>query len=166
LLRRTARPPSRRVRGACEVEEVCSLGLVELQRTGKRLENALRNATRVATLEPGVVVDADSGEQGALLPPKPWNASSTAEGAQTRLLRRDLRASGGQELADLVPRVHNPRVARLGARCGGLAVPGSTGSVSRRRPVLQWCQKGDATCAQLSCTAPATSGSRTSPTPV
>src|SRR5439155_10077983 len=106
LLRRAATSPRRRVRCTCEVEEVCSLGLVELKRTGKRLQNALRNATRVAALEARVVVDAHPGEERHFLPAKPRNTPVVTVGAQTRLLRRELGPPGGQELADLVPGIH------------------------------------------------------------
>ena len=60
----------------------------------------------VAALEARVVVDADPGEQRDLLAAEPRHAPRAAVRAQPRLLRRDLRAPGGQELANLVPRVH------------------------------------------------------------
>src|SRR5439155_12682583 len=47
LLRRAATTRTGRMRRACEVEEMRSLGLVELKRAGERLQNALRNAARV-----------------------------------------------------------------------------------------------------------------------
>jgi hypothetical protein len=104
------------VRCAREIEEVSALGVVELECTRERLEDALRNAARVAALEARVVVDADPGEEGDFLPAKSGDASVPPEGAQTRLLRRDLGSPGGEELADLAPGVHSPRVAPLRSR--------------------------------------------------
>jgi hypothetical protein len=101
------------VRCTCEIEEVCTLGLVELERASERLENALRNAARVASLEPRVVVDADPGEERDFLSAEARNATVIAVPAQARLLRRDLGAPRGQELANLAPRVHRPSVATL-----------------------------------------------------
>ena len=84
------------------------LGLVELQRPGQRLEDGLGDTAGVAALEPGVVVDADTGEQRDLLAAQAGDApGAAAVGGQPGLLRRDLRAPGGQELADLVLGVHD-----------------------------------------------------------
>ena len=55
------------LRRAREVEQVRALGVVELQRPRERLEHGLGDTARVAALEPGVVVDADAGEQRDLL---------------------------------------------------------------------------------------------------
>ena len=80
-----------------------SLGLVELKRTGKRLQNALRNATRVAALEARVVVDADPGEERNFLSAEARNTPVITVRAQARLLRRDAGAPRGQlEAGDLV----------------------------------------------------------------
>jgi hypothetical protein len=116
LLRWAATRPSRRVRCTCEVEEVGSLGLVELKRTGQRFQNALRNATRVAALEARVVVDADPGEERHFLSAEARNTPVITVRAQARLLRRDLGSPGGQELADLVSGVHKTRVTPLRSR--------------------------------------------------
>ena len=97
------------------------LGLVELQRAGERLENALRDAACVAALEAGVVVDADPGEERDLLAAQAGNAPVATVRAQARLLRCDLRPPRGQELADLVPRVHEPRVTPRRATLRGSA---------------------------------------------
>src|SRR6266498_794557 len=107
---RAATPSRRRVPYTCEVEKLCSLGLGELKRTSERFQNGLRSARHIAALEARVVIDADPGEERDFLPAEPWNTPLTAEGPQTRLLRRDLGSPGGQELADLVPRVHRTRV--------------------------------------------------------
>jgi len=49
--------------GAREVEQMCSLGLVELERARERLEHRLGDTGRVPALEPRVVVDADTGKE-------------------------------------------------------------------------------------------------------
>jgi hypothetical protein len=41
---------------------VRSLGLIELKGPGARLQHALRDTAKVASLKAGVVVDADTGE--------------------------------------------------------------------------------------------------------
>jgi hypothetical protein len=61
LLRRAATGSGRRARRPCEVEEVRTLGLVELKGTGQRLQNAFGDPAQVPALEADVVVDADSG---------------------------------------------------------------------------------------------------------
>ena len=71
--RRRAR--GRRVRGAGEVEEVGAFGVVELQRTGERLEHGLGDAASVAALEARVVLDADAGEHRDLLAAQPGHAA-------------------------------------------------------------------------------------------
>ena len=94
-------------RGAREVEQVRTLGLVELQRPGERLEHALGDAGRVAALEAGVVVDADAGEDRDLFAAQAGDAApATAVRGQAGLLGRDPGSPGGQELADLVLGVH------------------------------------------------------------
>ncbi len=93
-----------------EVKEVRALGLVELKRTSKRLQDALRDSARISALEAGVVVDADPGEEGDLFPAEPRNPPVLAVPRQARLLGRDLGPSGGQKLADLASRVHRTRV--------------------------------------------------------
>ena len=65
------------------------LGLVELQRGGERLQNLLGGTAQIATLELGVVVDADAGEQGHLLAPQASDAPAAAVGRQARLCGRD-----------------------------------------------------------------------------
>src|SRR5439155_21918580 len=102
-----------------KVEQMRTLGLVELKRTSQRLEHVLRHATHVPALKPGVVVDADSGEQRDLLTAKPWNAAVVAVDGQTHLVRRDLGSPGGQELADLGPGVHGHEGSSAQLTLGG-----------------------------------------------
>ena len=64
-----------------------ALGLVELQRADEGLEHAVGDALRVAPLEPGVVLDADAGEQRDLLAAEPGDAPVTAVRGQPGLLR-------------------------------------------------------------------------------
>src|SRR4029077_5223049 len=100
----------RRLRAMRKVEQMRTLGLVELKRTSKCLKHALRDTTHVPALEPGVVVDADAGEQRDLLTAKPRNAAVVTVDRQAGLVRRDLGSPGGQEVADLAPRVHKSSV--------------------------------------------------------
>lgn len=89
-----------------------SLGLVELKRTCKRLEDALGDAGGVAALELRVISNADAGEQRNLFPSQARNpARAMAVGAQTGVFRGDAGPSRGKELAHLAPGVHVGTVA-------------------------------------------------------
>ena len=68
--------------------QVGPLSLVELQRGGERVQDAVGDTTQAAALKLGVVVDANAGEQGNLLPPKTSDPSSGAVGRKASLLRR------------------------------------------------------------------------------
>ena len=111
-LRRSAAATSRsRARRAGEIEEMCTLGFVELQGAGERLEDRLRDAGAVAAFEAGVVVDADAGKQRDLLTAQSGDAAVACRTGQARLLGRDPGPARGQELADLAPWC--PRAAAL-----------------------------------------------------
>ena len=58
-----SRAPGRRRTG--QVEQVHALGLVQAQRVGQGLQDALRHPAEVSPLEAGVVVDADAGQHRA-----------------------------------------------------------------------------------------------------
>src|SRR5829696_420413 len=164
LLGRAAATASARLGGTGEVVEVDPLCLVELQRPCERVEHGLGDTREVAALEPRVVVDAHAGEERDLLPAEPRNPPVLPIPGKARLLRRDPRAPGGQELAGLASRVHGTRVRPFAWRWEALPVPGTTGSVTRRTPVLPWLPERRHLCEQLSCMRLGTSGSRTCPT--
>src|SRR5215212_11056361 len=86
---------------------MCPFGVVELQRPGQRLQDALGDAAETAAFEPGVVIDADAGEQRDLLPAQPSHPAVAAVHRQASPLRSDLGAPGGEEIADLRPVVHD-----------------------------------------------------------
>ena len=75
-----ARPRRRRVGGAGEVEQVGSLGLVELERPGECLEHAFGGPVHVSALETGVVGNADAGQDGDLLAAQSGNAARPVGG--------------------------------------------------------------------------------------
>jgi hypothetical protein len=85
-----AAPPSRGAGagGAGEVEEVGALGVVEAQRVGERLEDAVGGAGGVAALQALVVLDADAGQRGDLLAAQPGHPPLAVAG-QAGLLGRD-----------------------------------------------------------------------------
>jgi hypothetical protein len=85
----------------------------------ERVQDALRDPVQVAAFEAGVVVDADSGEQRDLLPAEPRHPPVTAIGRQACLSWRDLGSPGDQELANLVPAVHNPDAICVPTAMGG-----------------------------------------------
>ncbi len=67
------------------VVQVRPSGLVELQRAGEGLQHVVGDATEIAALEAGVVVDAHPGEQRDLLPTQPGHPPVAAERGQAGL---------------------------------------------------------------------------------
>jgi hypothetical protein len=57
---------------------VGAFGLVELQRFGDRFQDVVGDTAEVSALQPGVVVDADSGEQCNLLTAEAGNTPVAA----------------------------------------------------------------------------------------
>jgi hypothetical protein len=90
---------------------VDSLGVVELQGPGDRVQNRLRDAGGAATFEAGVVVGAQTGELRDLFAAKPRNPPS-AVADDPRLLRGEPRPTADQELPHLIPFLHAPTVGR------------------------------------------------------
>src|SRR5436190_7205125 len=139
LLRASAAAWHHRVRGAREIEQMAVLCLVELQRARERLQHGLGHAAEAAALEARVVVDGHSGEERHLFPAQTGDAPRPGPvGAQPRLFGRDPGASAGQELADLAAGVHGGTVTLGDSGWGAPPVPGTTGSVTGRRALLQW----------------------------
>ena len=133
-----SRTPSRRgcrLRRACEVKEMRTLGVVELQGASERFQNAFGDPAEVPSLEPGVVGNADAGEDRDFLPAQPRHTPG-AVGRQTDFVWRELGPPGGQELSDLALGVHEIRVDPPGRRWGTLPVPPSTGTLTSHRCVL------------------------------
>src|SRR4051812_1194377 len=112
--------PGRRGR-AGQGEEVVAFGVLEVERVGEGVEDALGGATEAAALHPYVVVDRDPGQHGDLLAAQPGDPSVPSVRRQPRLLGRDPGAAGAEEVTDLrakVNRRHVPHV-RPGRRRGG-----------------------------------------------
>jgi len=118
-----------------EVEEVRALGLVELQRARQRLKHAFGDTAHVAALQPGVVRDADSGQDRDLLAPE-FGKAAAAVDRQADLLRRDPGSPRGQELSDLAPGVHAISVDPCALAWETLPVPLSTGTLTPAHAVL------------------------------
>ena len=128
-----------RLGGAGEILQMLGLGLVEPQRAGQSVEDLRGDTGQLAALHAGVVVDAHPGQQRDLLAAQAGYAA-VAAGDHAGLLRGDPRATGAEELADLVLVVHvdhgrpgvgneggtgvtrNNRHCRAAAIAGGLAV--------------------------------------------
>ena len=94
--------------GAGQVEEVRALGVFESERSRKGFKHALRDAAEVAAFQPGVVLDADTGQDSDLFATQAWDAPRTV-GGHTRLLGGDCGATGGEELLDLLLGLHRRR---------------------------------------------------------
>src|SRR3954453_10659594 len=75
--------------GASEVEEMGALGVVEPQRIGERVEDAVGGAGRVAALEALVVLGAHPRQRGNLLAAQSGHLAPPVA-RQASLLRRDL----------------------------------------------------------------------------
>ena len=114
------------------------LGVVELQGAGQRFQNAFGNPAEVPALEPGVVGDADSGEDRDLLPAQARNTPG-AVGRQTNLVGRELGSPGGQELPDLALGVHGISVT---PPCLALGDPASTPINKDSHPAADACFLG------------------------
>jgi hypothetical protein len=115
---------------------VRALGLVELERSGEGVEHAVGDAGGVSALEARVVVGADPGEQRDLFAAQAGDAAVFAVDGKTDLVGCDLRAAGGEELADLGSGIHTGSVPRLNQAWGVLSVPGSTGTPTPGESVL------------------------------
>ncbi|GAA4588345.1 hypothetical protein GCM10023194_39730 [Planotetraspora phitsanulokensis] len=61
--------------GAGQRKQVITLGLVQPERSGDRVEDHRRGVLAAALFQPGVIVDADAGESCELFATQPWNAS-------------------------------------------------------------------------------------------
>src|SRR4051812_32585240 len=94
-----------------------ALGVAQLERIGERVEDGVRDAGRVAALEPLVVLDAHTGKRGDLLTAQAWHLA-TAVAAQPDRLGRDLGPPPGEELRKLVCRVHGFKARRAGEQPG------------------------------------------------
>ena len=57
--------------GASKVEEVSALGVVELERSGQRLQHAFGDAAQVSAFQAGVVRNADAGQDSDLFAAQP-----------------------------------------------------------------------------------------------
>jgi hypothetical protein len=115
---------------------VHALGVIELQRSRQRVEHALRDAARIATLEPRVVGDADAGEDRDFLASQAGNPAR-AISVEPGLLGRDPAPAGGQELLDLAARIHVQKsLDPVGGGWETLPVPLSTGSLTSRAGLL------------------------------
>ena len=157
-------------------------GLVELQGSGQRLEDAGGGAGDLAALEPGVVLHAQPGEGGDLAAPQSGDPAG-AGGREADLVGGDAGAAGGQELAHLLAVVHDlePRpgraVGRVREGCP-VSAPidrdshrgGAPGSLDDVAPSCHHhCRtenepRSRTRCVRLSCTDPGTCGSRTART--
>jgi len=96
---------------ANEPVKVVTFGVVELEGVTEAVEDAVGDAADVAAFQPRVVLDADACQERYLLAAQSGDAAVRAVHGQPRLLRREPRASGREELAYLVLRVHEGTVA-------------------------------------------------------
>jgi hypothetical protein len=119
LLGRPRAPRRDRARGAGQIEEVRTLGIVELERPRQRFEYQLRNAADLATLQAPVVVGADAGKRRDFLATKAGHPT-LAVARQAGLLGRDPGPARGEELGDVVGGVHGLGLP-LGVRDPGLS---------------------------------------------
>jgi hypothetical protein len=82
------------------------LSLVQLQRPGEGVQDAVGDAVQVPSLHLGVIVDAHSGQQRHLLAAQAGNPPVAAVGGQAGLLGSDPGPPGSQEVPNLGAVVH------------------------------------------------------------
>jgi hypothetical protein len=88
--------------GADQIDEMCPLRLVQLQRASDAVDDALGDAGGVAALELCVVLARDAGQEGDLVAAQARDPSTlSAIGGQTGLLGADPGPSRGQKRLDL-----------------------------------------------------------------
>ena len=124
-----------RAGGADQVEQVAAFGVVELQRAGDGVQDALGDPGGVAAFEAGVVLHAHPGEHRDLDPAQPRHAAPPGR-RQARLGGGDLGAPRHQELTDLGSVVHPPTLRAVRGAWGALPVHPSSGTPTRPRPVV------------------------------
>ncbi|GHA75662.1 hypothetical protein GCM10010345_92320 [Streptomyces canarius] len=122
--------------GAGQVVEVGAFGLVQMQGARDRVEDFFGGSGEVAALQADVVVDADAGEHRDFLAAQPGHAPVAAVGGQPRLLRGDLGAARGQEVADVALGTHALQARREPRMRGVLSVPGTAVPSTRAWPAL------------------------------
>lgn len=106
---RRRRPPAHvgEAGGSHEILEVGALVPIEAQRPRDGVQDLVRDAGRVPSLETRVVLDADPGEQGDLVTSQPGDAATSAR-RQAGRFGGDACSARRQELADLGHGVHEP----------------------------------------------------------
>jgi hypothetical protein len=123
--------------GTREVDEVSALSVVELQRARQRLEHAGGCSGEVAALQACVVGDAHAGEDGDLFASQSGHAAGAVIG-QADVGGVELGSAGGQEIADLVARVHRHQDKAAHRALGDPGRVTFTGFPRPRGPVLGW----------------------------
>ena len=125
------------VRGPHQVQQMCALGLVELERPHTGIEHLIGDPAGRATLEAGVVLDADPREKRDLLASRPATRALPAVDGQARASGRESGAASGQELADVVGDGHRAATVRpTRERWEVLPIPLTAVPFSRRRRVV------------------------------
>jgi len=108
---------------AGQVEQVESLGLVELKGARDGIKDVVGDAADVPLLQTHVPVGAHPGQHGDLFAPQAGHAAAAAAWQQPGLLRRELGPPRSEELADLRSVVHSSTVRRAVAGRGVAVVP-------------------------------------------
>ena len=132
-------------RRAGQVEQMRSLDVAEPQRLGHGVEHALGGAADVAALQSGVVVEADSGQFGDLLPPQTGHPAVIAVAADAGGLGGHVGATGHQKILDFLVGAHASTVEAAAAtvgcpdrssrRAAGVLKTGSVGTGLRLFPL-------------------------------
>jgi hypothetical protein len=104
--------------GAGQVVEVGAFGLIQLEGAGEGVEDVRGSPAELAALYAGVVLDADTGEQGDFFATQAGHAPVAAVGGQPGLLRRDLGAAGSEEFSDVALGAHVSQVRPIGSNGG------------------------------------------------
>jgi hypothetical protein len=104
--------PGRPGRDLAEVAQVLVLVGAQAQDAGQRVHHGRARIGLLAALEPGVVVDADAGQDGDLLAPQARGAPDAHSGGEADVLGLDRRAPRFQEDPQLTAVRHTASVER------------------------------------------------------
>ena len=115
--------------GARQVEQVATLGLVQLKRACDSVEDGLGRPGEVPAFHADVVIDAHPGEQRDLFAPQPLDPAVVSTVGGSPACAGEIRSRREiEELADLVSVVHATTVGAVPIVREVLALPGTAGT--------------------------------------
>jgi hypothetical protein len=121
-----------------QVEEVCRLGHVELQRADQGVKDSLGDASQVSAFEARVVVHADAGEGCDLRATQTFHPAVPAVGGKPCFLRGEPRPARHQEIPHVVDPFHPFHGTSFDRRMGGSVITSQGRGTSRSTARSLW----------------------------